>query len=65
VLGDMSAAGLLNVYALAEPLVQQNSKEFRTTIQVGWLGMLVLLGCLQTASWHAGSVRRAASHRAE
>jgi hypothetical protein len=35
VLGDMCQAGLLNVYALAEPLVQQNSDKFTTTIQVG------------------------------
>ncbi|KAI3425708.1 hypothetical protein D9Q98_007684 [Chlorella vulgaris] len=34
VLGDMCQAGLLNVYALAEPLVQQNSDKFTTTIQI-------------------------------
>ncbi|EFN55609.1 hypothetical protein CHLNCDRAFT_133736 [Chlorella variabilis] len=34
VLGDMCQQGLLNVYALAQPLVEQNSKEFRSTIQL-------------------------------
>lgn len=34
VLGDMSSQGLLNVYALAAPLVDQNSRQFKTTIQV-------------------------------
>ncbi|PRW57962.1 glycosyl transferase [Chlorella sorokiniana] len=32
-LGDMSSAGLLNIYALADPLVEQN-EDFKTTIQV-------------------------------
>lgn len=31
----MCQQGLLNVYALAEPLVEQNEREFRSTIQVG------------------------------
>lgn len=30
----MSSQGLLNVYALAQPLVDQNSRQFKTTIQV-------------------------------
>ena len=34
VLGDMSRAGALHVYALAEPLVEQDSRRFRSTIQV-------------------------------
>ncbi|KAL4457270.1 hypothetical protein ABPG75_012135 [Micractinium tetrahymenae] len=34
VLGDMCQRGLLNVYALAEPLVEQNEREFRSTIQI-------------------------------
>jgi hypothetical protein len=29
----MSSAGLLNIYALADPLVEQN-EDFKTTIQV-------------------------------
>jgi hypothetical protein len=35
VLGDMCQQGLLNVYALADPLVEQDNKHFMTTIQVG------------------------------
>lgn len=35
VLGDMCQRGLLNIYALAEPLVEQNDREFTSTIQVG------------------------------
>lgn len=34
VLGDMSSSGLLNIYALMDPLVEQN-QGFKTTIQVG------------------------------
>lgn len=29
----MCGQGLLNVYALAEPVVQQNNRQFKTTIQ--------------------------------
>ena len=44
VLGDMCQQGLLNVYALAEALVEQDSKRFMTTIQVSgwWVGGLAL-----------------------
>ena len=31
----MCSEGLLNVYALADPLVDQNNRVFKTTIQVG------------------------------
>lgn len=34
VLGDMSQAGLLNVYAMDSALVFQNNREFKTTIQI-------------------------------
>lgn len=37
VLGDMSSAGLLNIYGLVDTQVEQNS-ELKTTIQVGWGG---------------------------
>ena len=39
VLGDMSSAGLLNIYGLVDTQVEQNS-ELKTTIQVGRDGRL-------------------------
>ena len=37
-MGDMSRAGLLNIYAVASPLAWQNKRKFSSTIQVRrWL----------------------------
>ena len=46
----MCQQGLLNVYALADPLVEQDNKHFMTTIQVGgWVGGQRSTGSLRVA----------------
>jgi hypothetical protein len=50
----MCQQGLLNVYALADPLVEQDNKHFMTTIQVGgWVGGQRSTGCLRVAARRA------------